>query len=132
MVEHFKNIENQNINLFKEFEIAHIRKEGNFLATYTSLEKLVLGPQETRIKDNLEYYRQELRKSAVDGKRGDDGLIDNTDLYTRNKITPSGSQTEMSSKREDLIIYERLCRGEIRAQVSAINLCIRESNILIL
>lgn len=94
--------------------------------------KLVLGPQETRIKDNLEYYRQELRKSAVDGKRGDDGLIDNTDLYTRNKITPSGSQTEMSSKREDLIIYERLCRGEIRAQVSAINLCIRESNILIL
>lgn len=132
MVEHFKNIENQNINLFKEFEIAHIRKEGNFLATYTSLEKLVLGPQETRIKDNLEYYRQELRKSAVDGKRGDDGLIDNTDLYTRNKITPSGSQTEMSSKREDLIIYERLCRGEIRAQVIAINLCIRGSNILIL
>lgn len=96
------------------------------------MEKLVLGPQETRIKDNLEYYRQELRKSAVDGKRGDDGLIDNTDLYTRNKITPSGSQTEMSSKREDLIIYERLCRGEIRAQVIAINLCIRGSNILIL
>lgn len=132
MIEHIKNIENQNINLFKWFAIAHIRKEGNFLATYTSLGKLVLGPQETRIKDNLEYYRQELRKSAVDGKRGDDGLIDNTDLYTRNKITPSGSQTEMSSKREDLIIYERLCRGEIRAQVSAINLCIRESNILIL
>lgn len=132
MIAHFKNIASQKINLFKVFSIAHVRKEGNFSATYTSLEKLVVGPQETRIKGNLEYYRQELRKSSVDGKRGDDGLIDDTDLYTRNKITPSGSQTEMSSKREDLIIYERLCRGEVRAQVSTINLFTRESVIFTL
>ena len=78
----------------------------------------MLGPQEERIKGNLEYYREELRKSAVDSKRGDDGLLDDTDLIIRNKITPSGSRTEMTSKREDLILYEQLCRGDTRPQVN--------------
>lgn len=84
---------------FSEFKQGHI-KEAFVLTQRMS----ALKPKQQRILDNLEYYRSLLRSSMEGGKRGDDGLVDDSDLIKRNKISPSGSQTEMNQKREDLII----------------------------
>lgn len=73
---------------------------------------------EKRILGNLEYYREELRKSRSTGKRGDPGKIDDAELYKGiTKDNPVGSETEAINKRYHLQDYEKLCRGEVRPQV---------------
>lgn len=79
----------------------------------------VLKEPEKRILNNLEYYREELRKSHSTGKRGDSGRIDDAELYKGiTKDAPVGSETEAANKRNYLQDYEKLCRGEVRPQVS--------------
>lgn len=92
-------------------------KQGNLREAFKLTNELAkLLPQEDRIKSNLEYYRQELRKSQSTGKRGDTGLIDEAEQYKDIKNTLIGSETEAQNKRSYLQDYEKLCRGEIREQ----------------
>jgi len=79
---------------------------------------LYQGPSDERIKNNLEHYRQELRKSQSTGKRGDTGFIDDDEYYKNMKDANVGSETEAQQQRSNLQDYEKLCRGEVRTQVS--------------
>ena len=81
----------------------------------------LVEPGEKRILTNLEHYRGQLLISESTGKRGDSGLIDETAAFTKNQIKSSVSQKENSKRYLGLRNYEKLCRGEVRKQVSVLN-----------
>lgn len=92
-------------------------KSGNVKEAFQLTQELAkLNPGEKRIFHNLEYYRQELRKSQSTGKRGDLGLLDDTDFYIKNKHAQAYTESEASRKKTNLQDYEKLCRGEVRRQ----------------
>lgn len=75
-------------------------------------------PEESRILNNLEHYRNELQKLDVGKRRGDTGTIDDAELYQKIRKEGSvGSETEATNKRNYLQNYEKLCRGEVRRMV---------------